>query len=289
GSDAPDGLTGTTADDPATSTSPTEHEALNELSRINNLLVDVHRQLAAQTSELERANRRKNELLGMAAHDLRNPIGTIQGYAETLHRVAAGQLGDYAQLTLGAIERNTQRMLRLVNDLLQLSELEDASPRLHLSECDLAAVARRVVDAHRLAAQAKDIDLQADLPEAPVILFADIDKIEQVTANLVSNAIKYTPASGRVEVEVEQDGELGVLRVRDNGLGIPADEQGRLFEPFVRLSPTPTGGESSTGLGLAIVRRLVEAHEGEITVRSASGTGSTFTVRLPLEFRLAVD
>ncbi|MDX1658741.1 MAG: HAMP domain-containing sensor histidine kinase [Nitriliruptorales bacterium] len=258
-----------------------EEEALDELSRINNLLVDLHRQLARRTSDLEQVNRQKNELLAMAVHDLRNPITTIQGFAETMRVHAGERLRGPERIAVESIERNSQRMARLVDDLLQLSAIEDAAPQLELQDTDLADLTRATVLAHEILAEKKEIALEVDAPDE-LVLQADGDKLEQVIANLVSNAVKYTPSGGRVQVTLTAAGDHAELTVSDTGVGIPEHEQQHLFEPFTRLSSEPTGGEVSTGLGLAIVHRIVSAHGGAIEVRSRAGEGSTFTVRLPL-------
>jgi signal transduction histidine kinase len=242
-------------------------QVYDELSQLNNELINLQRELVKKNVELEKLNQLKDQFLGMAAHDLRTPLGLIWSYSEFLLDETAG-LGQKQREFLSTIRSSSEFMLHLVDDLL--------------APGDLGSLAERNVALNGLLAEKKDIrlSLQRD-EELPHILF-DGPKIEQVLNNLISNAVKYSYPGSLVEVSVRQ-GEGGVvLAVQDHGQGIPSDEQGQLFRAFGKTSVRGTAGEKSTGLGLAIARRIVLEHGGKIWVESQEGQGSTFYVWLPV-------
>ncbi len=255
-----------------------EASALDELSRLNNELVNLQRDLARQNRALERLNEEKNTLLGIAAHDLRNPIASIKGHAALL--LEAELDPEQRRRALEAIGRVSEHMLSLVNDLLDVSVIESGRLELRRERCDLSALLERRVEFFRLLGERKAIRVVARL--APALeLAVDPTRFEQVVDNLISNAVKYSPHGSTVEVELSP-GERGAqLVVRDHGPGLSEEDQRRLFGTFQRLSAKPTGGERSTGLGLAITQRVVAAHGGTIAVASTPGEGATFTVLLP--------
>lgn len=259
-------------------------EILEELTRVNNDLVDAHRELERSTAQLARANERMNELLGMTAHDLRGPIGTIGSFAETLRHRASDRLDPTEQLVLERISHSSKRMLNLVEDLLSLSAADHGGLVLDRQPCDFVNLVRTSVELAQVVADGKGITIAADLPDHPVQILADEDKLEQVLSNLLSNATKYSPREAIVEVDVSVDDDV-VLRVADHGVGIPEDELEGIFTPFNKTSSKPTAGESSTGLGLAIVERIVHAHGGRIDVTSKVDVGTTVTVKLPKSTR----
>lgn len=258
-------------------------ELLDELSRLNNELVTTQRELERRGAELARANEEKNALLGMAAHDLRNPIGAIGGLAETLRIHAADRLDERERMILERIESSSRRMATLVNDLLVLSqsEADRGGPVIEHAVCDLASIVETSVEIARMAAEHKDIGIDVVGTDHPVELVGDAGKLEQIATNLLTNAIKYSHRGGKVSVVLEASHDAVVLRVIDRGVGIPVDEQASIFTAFTKAGPRPTEGEASSGLGLAIVQRLVHGHGGTIDVRSQPGSGSIFTVTLP--------
>jgi signal transduction histidine kinase len=256
---------------------------LEDYGELNSELVNLHRELARRTAQLEDAIEQKNQLIGMAAHDLRNPIGAIRGFAQLLLARLSDRLDDREHMILTRIERSSDHMLDLVNDLLQLAELERTglTVAIDVAELDLAALVVQSIEVEAVLAEQKDITIELDLEKDELLAVVDERKIEQVLANLLSNAVKFSEPGSPVEVVLGLDGEVVVLEVRDEGPGIPAEDQGRIFEPFARASVRPTAGERSTGLGLAIVRRIVEGHGGRIEIDTAVGVGSTFRVLLP--------
>jgi signal transduction histidine kinase len=254
----------------------------DELTRLNNELTTLQRETAGKSAALEHSNREKNELLGTVAHDLRNPLGVISGYARLLLGGVLGPLNEKQRAILATIESSSRFMADIVDGLVDLSAIEAGEVRLTCTEIDLPAAIREDVELNGIAAAAKGIAVEVgDLP--PVSLRADRSKLRQVVNNLVDNAVKFSHSGSVVRVTAAVAGREVRVVVADQGQGIPAAELGGLFEPFARASPRGTAGEKSTGLGLAIVRHIVEAHGGRITVESEIGKGSTFAFTLPLD------
>ncbi len=253
----------------------------NELTLVNNELANVQRELAAQNVMLARLNEEKNRLLGMAAHDLRTPIGVIRMYSEFLEEEIAGSLTSEQKSFLAVIHSSSNFMLQLINDLLDVSAIGAGRLSLKREPTDLESLIRRIVEMNHALGARKRIGVKFLSPGRPVVARVDSGKIEQVLNNLISNAIKFSHPDTTVEVALGIDDGNDFVRVEDQGQGIPAEELNRLFEPFVTSSVQATAGERSTGLGLAIVRRIVEGHGGTISVRSEVGRGSAFTFTLP--------
>lgn len=271
-------------------------EALYEdLSRVNNELANLQRELVRKNVELARLNEAKNQWLGMAAHDLRTPLGVIQNYAEFLLEEAGPRLSREHVRFLELIHRSSEFSHRLVGDLLDVSMIESGELRLDLQAVDLPALVRHSVALHGVLAAKKAIRIVFDeaavepaSPPLPAVqaVQADAAKLQQVLTNLIDNAVKFSHPHGEVRVRLGREthpaSDHAVVTVSDRGPGIPADELGKLFKPFGRARVRSTAGEASTGLGLAIARRIVEGHGGQMTLASTLGVGSTFGFRLPL-------
>ncbi len=231
--------------------------------------------------ELLELNEAKNRFLGMAAHDLRSPIGIVQSFATLLREQTFGPLEARQKEILERMELSCGLMLQLIDDLLDVSAIEAGRVDLVPVETPLGAFLERVVDVNRMLAAGKAMELDLEMPPGlPAIAF-DPRRIEQVINNLLSNAVKFSRPGTRVRIRARVEGERAVVSVADEGPGIPQAEADRLFHDFVRTSVRPTGGEKSTGLGLSIVRRLVTAHGGDAWVESRVGKGSTFSFSLP--------
>ncbi|MES1243352.1 MAG: HAMP domain-containing sensor histidine kinase [Acidobacteriota bacterium] len=253
----------------------------DELSRLNNDLATTQRELAKSNVALGVLNRQKNEFLGIAAHDLRNPLEVILTYSRFLLDEAAGSLDPEHLEFVRTIRSSSEFMLRLVEDLLDVARIESGTLELDLTAVDLGALVERNVALNRVLAGKKGtrIELRCDPSLPPLVL--DEAKIEQVLNNLIGNAVKYSPPGSTVEVRVEDGPEGAAISVRDQGQGLMPEEIERLFHPFERGRARSTAGEKSTGLGLAIVKRIVEGHRGEVRVESAEGGGAVFRVLLP--------
>jgi PAS domain S-box-containing protein len=248
--------------------------------RAENTLAHQALQLSLQNERLRELDRLKDEFIGSVSHELRTPLTSIIGYVELLRDESGGgpQLSYFAE----AIERNAQRLLRLVGDLLFLSGMQSGELALEFHSADLTEIATSVVDEMRSQAERKHIDLALSVTAAPR-LAVDSARIAQLVSNLISNAVKFTADGGRVEVSLGSEGGQAVLAVADTGIGIPAAERELIFDRFYRTAIATQQAIPGTGLGLTITRAIAEAHHGTITVDSEEGRGSTFTVFLPLD------
>lgn len=225
-----------------------------------------------------------HELPGSAAPDLRSPLMVIAGYADLLFKDEAtlNLLPETRQQALHAIHRVSDFMLRLLNDMLDLSVIESGRVELHPAPVELAALLHDSLAMHARAAATKNIALLFDPDSAPVTIIADSLKLRQAVDNLLSNAIKFSPPDTAISIgSSTQPGKTWIV-VRDQGPGSPPADIDRLFQPFAPGGNSPTGGETSTGLGLVITRRIAAAHGGRVWAESAPGKSSTFTIELPV-------
>jgi signal transduction histidine kinase/CheY-like chemotaxis protein len=253
-------------------------ERTAELTRAN------HR-LAAQSGELRRANRLKGEILGTVAHDLKNPLGVILGRTEILNELVARTPPDVSPMRaqIGHIRDSATRLTEMVNSLIKDAMNDALDITIRGDAFDLAALVREVAAANEALAARKGQALVCDAPERLVVT-GDPDRLREAVDNLVSNAIKYSPAGSPVSVVARALGSEVEVSVRDRGPGLSPEDMDRLFGRFQRLSAKPTGGESSTGLGLFIVKRIVELHGGRVAAHSDGvGQGATFALVLPWE------
>ena len=232
---------------------------------------------------LKRLYDAQETILHLVTHDVKAPIGHIQLLTELLQdQLDAAQLApDQApdrERFLALIRQACANANKLLQDVLLLGAL-DAAP-LQLQPTDLGALLAQRLAVHRLVAHDKGLTLALEVPPQPVTANLNADLFGRVVDNLVSNALKFTPAGGRITVGLrEQEGRV-LLRVQDSGIGIPKELQARLFEKFSALSRVGVGGEASTGLGLFITRQIVQQHRGKIWVESQEGEGTCFVVEL---------
>lgn len=264
---------------------PKPFNAREVLARIrshlqNQLLVAEQQRLVDQ---LSRANAAKNRFLGMAAHDLRNPLASIRGLAEFLRDGVVGALTSEQLDLITTIHDASQSMLEMVNDLLDVATIEAGELKLTLAPHDIVEIVAKSVALTNIEAAKKNTRVQLQAAVARLELPIDAAKIKQVIDNLLSNAVKYSPPGSTVTIVVDRDARRSTcsFSVRDEGPGIPANERDNLFKDFGRLSVQPTGGEKSTGLGLAICRKIVEAHRGAIEAENLPTRGCEFRVSLP--------
>jgi two-component system, sensor histidine kinase and response regulator len=254
--------------------------------RAEQALLDQAQQLSLQNERLRELDGMKDEFIGLVSHELRTPLTSIIGYVKLLRddRTSEASADQYAEV----IQRNSQRLLRLVEDLLFLSQTHSGTMQVELRTADLAEIADGAVAEMRPEAERKDIALvfsPACAPRLPV----DATRIAQLLGNLISNAVKFTPSGGKVEVKVGTDGGKAVLEVSDTGVGIPAADRDRIFDRFFRSAIATQQVIPGTGLGLTIAKNITAAHHGAITVDSDEGRGSTFRIWLPLEQVPAAD
>jgi PAS domain S-box-containing protein len=230
---------------------------------------------------LEDADRRKDEFLATLAHELRNPLAPLRNSLAILQR-SGDDPATFAKAS-GVMERQLGHLVRLIDDLLDVSRISLDKLTLRLELADLAAVLEHAVEASRPAAERAGHVLEVRLPERPVKLEADRARLSQLFSNLVGNACKFTPDGGHVVVDARVEGERAVVSVRDDGIGIAAERIGGVFEMFSQIDNSLERTHGGLGIGLALVRRLVEMHGGSVVAKSAGlGEGSEFVVTLPL-------
>jgi signal transduction histidine kinase len=257
-----------------------QHDGLyDEISHLNNNLVAAQRELAKRNAELGRLNQEKNRFLGMAAHELRNPLHTILGYSEFL--MEDDVASDERQEFLKIISDMSRYMAHIVDDLLDIAKIEAGELNLECQPISLGELITQNIARNRSLAARKQLEVVCELAEEVRPVTVDSAKIEQVLNNLISNAIKFSTAGKKIVIRLALAGENCLISVSDEGCGIPLDKQPHLFEPF-KKGQAGTAGEKSIGLGLVVVKRIVEGHGGRIWFESQVGRGTTFFVSLPL-------
>jgi len=242
-------------------------DALDELTDLFNAMLD----------KIEGLVTAMRGALDNVSHDLRTPLTRLRGTAE-MALAGPADLDRYREALADCVEE-TDRVLQMLNALMDISEAESGALQLRRERVPLSEVVERAVDLYREVAEAKGVRLAVEAAD-DVAVTADRTRLEQAAANLIDNAVKYTPAGGLVDVEIGRTGSAALLRVRDTGPGIPADELPRIFDRLFRGDRSRA--ERGLGLGLSLVKAIVEAHGGTVAVDSSVGAGSTFTVALPL-------
>ena len=281
-----------TAGNPA---APLESSDITEVERLAAAFREMRDRLAERTRESERlamelraraetlaeSDRRKDEFLAMLAHELRNPLGAIANASYVLEQIGSAEAP--MQRAVAVIQRQIQHLVRLVDDLLDISRITRGKIELRRQPVDLREAVRGAVEMTRPMVESKEHALRVHLPSEPLPLHADVTRLEQALGNLVRNAAKYTESGGRIEVSADRrDGEAVVV-IRDNGIGIGPDLLPRIFDLFIQGEQSLDRSGGGLGIGLTLVRRLVEMHGGRVEARSdGEGKGSEFSVHLPL-------
>ncbi|MCA1591823.1 MAG: ATP-binding protein [Acidobacteria bacterium] len=264
-------------------------EKREQLEQLNRKLEESNHELNEANAKLRELSEMKEEFLALTTHDLRSPLTVISG---VINFFTSGRLGDLTveqKNMVTMMERNTQNLIELVNDLLDASKLESGTMRLEFSSTELRVLVSELHEGMEHMAQEKGITLEEKIPEDLPPLRADRAKLRRVVVNLLSNALKFTPNGGRVEVSAEPSGDMVRISVKDTGVGIQPDDLARLFDKFEQARSRATRGEKGTGLGLYITRQLVELHGGEIEVQSEVGRGSTFSFTIPVADKAMSD
>jgi len=257
-------------------------EKNRELELANKQLRLAQEELERSNEALLRLNEQKNMLLGMAAHDLRNPLYLIEGYSDFLMKHEDPPLAEAHRTIVASIQSSSAFMVQMINDLLDVHIIETGNFTLNIAEGDFLRELDRVVDMQRFVASTKSIEITVSKPPAMEPFAFDAARLQQLMNNLLDNAIKFSFPGSVIEVTVTSDGEQMRFAVQDHGPGIPEKEIRKLFLPFSTTSVKPTGKEKSTGLGLAIAATIVEKHGGKIWVESTVDKGSRFSFQLPL-------
>jgi PAS domain S-box-containing protein len=237
------------------------------------------RELAEQNERLRELDRMKDDFVASVSHELRTPLTSIRGYLELVRE--DGGLDEEQDRMLGIVDRNADRLLGLVTDLLFIAEVDAGKLTLERNRVQLGDVAGESVEAASPHARAAEIELNLDADDH-LVVDGDRTRLAQVFDNLISNAIKFTPAGGRIDVHVFRSDAVAVVEVSDTGNGIPEDEREHLFERFFRTSGAIRAAVQGTGLGLAIVGAIAASHGGTVSCERADGGGAKFRVSLPL-------
>jgi signal transduction histidine kinase len=234
--------------------------------------------LAQQNERLLELDELKDEFISLVSHELRTPLTSIHGYLELL---LDGGLDDEQRSYLGIIDRNSNRLLGLVSDLLLLTQIEAGELVFDFGPVDLEEIVQECIESSSPAFESSDIQLAMSTERVPLVRGHRV-RLVQVVDNLISNALKFTPRGGRVDVRLSAENGAAVIEVEDTGLGISDNEQQRLFERFFRSSQATKNQIPGSGLGLTISKAIVERHGGQIELESSEGVGTTVRVRLPL-------
>ncbi len=250
---------------------------------LNNELNNLTRELQKKNIQLDQLNQLKNQFLGMAAHDLRNPISSILTFSEFVLESDDYEISDDLRKILELIKNSSDFMLRLLEELLDVVKIESGKLQLNYENVRIEDFLRKNIELNALLAEKKQINLAVNIPQPLPEIAIDPVKIEQVLNNLISNAIKFSFNETTVTVSAFSTDQHVLISVSDQGQGIPEHELNKVFVPFSKLSVQGTAGEKSTGLGLSIVKRIVTGHLGRIWVESQVGKGSSFYFTLPLK------
>jgi len=242
-------------------------EYIDEIKKSNQKLLDL--------------NHLKNKFLGMASHDLRNPIVSIRGFSEMLLSEDFGPLNDSQKEFISTTNDVSNEMLALLNELLDISIIESGKLQMELRPGKLHQLVDQSVKRNIVNAEKKDIQLHSTLDNIGELIY-DEKRIKQVIENLLSNAIKFSEKGRHIYIYLKQENQWARVSIKDEGPGLSSEDQSKLFGEFQRLSSQPTDGEKSTGLGLSIVKKIIDLHGGKIGVKSKLGSGSTFFFELPL-------
>ncbi len=238
--------------------------------------------VCARNEELRRLDRLKYDLIASVSHELRNPLTSIRGYLELVLDGEVGELTEEQRRYLSVVDRNAERLLRVVGDLLLSAQVEAGEIALECRMTDLDQLVREAVEAARPLAAEHEVEIELDA-ERMGLLNGDPARLAQSLDNLVMNALKFTPPGGRVDVRTSLEGGVAVLEVADTGIGISEEDQQRLFQRFFRAEGAILNAIEGTGLGLAIAKAIIDSHGGRLSVRSTAGLGTTFRMELPTE------
>ena len=248
------------------------------LEREQELVVKRQRRLV---EELRTADKAKNDFISTISHELRTPLTSIVGYLEMLEDGYGGKLSENQTSMLDVIDRNSRRLLNLIEDVLTLSRIESGSFKGRAVAVEVAGLVGGAVQTFVPTARTKNLEVTVDVPKEVGWIRGDQSQLERVLLNIISNAVKFTPEGGKINVHGYKQDERVTVSVSDTGIGIPVQEQHRLFSRFFRASSAEDHAIQGTGLGLTIVKSIVERHGGSIAVQSSDGNGTTVILEFP--------
>jgi signal transduction histidine kinase len=241
----------------------------------------LFREIQDKSHQLEIANQHKSEFLANMSHELRTPLNAVIGFSEVLIERMFGELNDKQADYLNDIHSSGKHLLSLINDILDLSKIEAGRMELDIDDFDVPAALANALTLVRERAQRHDITLSLQVAPEVGELRADERKLKQIMLNLLTNAVKFTPDGGRVDVSAQLANGVLEVAVADTGIGIAVEDQAAVFEEFRQVGRHYTNKQEGTGLGLSLTKRFVELHGGTIRVQSEPGQGSTFSFTLP--------
>lgn len=256
--------------------------ALEESNRtLEQRVIQRTHELQVALNKLAELDKLKTNIIANISHELRTPLTHIKGYQELLLAGAMGDLSPEVSNTLVTIRRSTERLERLIEDLINFSQMSKGDVALRLIEADLNRMVANVLKHSQPKADEKNITLTAKLPDTPAVIRMDEEKISWVVLQLLDNAIKFTKPEGNVTVTIRQEPIGYRISVEDTGIGIPAEKMDEIFEPFHQLDGSSTRRYGGTGLGLSLVKQIIESHHSQINVSSEVGKYSKFEFTLP--------
>jgi signal transduction histidine kinase len=238
-------------------------------------------EIARDITENKRQEQLKNEFIATVSHELRTPLTSIQGALGVLASGPADPLPDRVKRMIAIALDNCRRLVRIVNDILDIERMESGLMTLVRKPVELRGLIAQAVQASQSAAEDHHVAIRIESPRDPITIMTDPDRLAQVLANLLSNAIKFSPPDGEVVVGVEQADQCARIHVRDHGPGIPQEYRHRIFDKFVQVDATDQRRRGGTGLGLSIARQIVLQLNGTIDFETGAGCGTTFTIALP--------
>jgi len=241
------------------------------------------RQLTMALKEVQELSKRKNDFISSVSHELRTPLTSIKGYAAILLAGKLGSVPDEIKERLGKINRHSDELVHMVNDLLDISRIESGKVDMKMENLELTPIVEKVADLLSEQLKTKNIAFSSQIPGDCQKILADRRQIERVFINLLGNALKFTPQNGKISVSAQQVNKTIQVDIADSGFGIPEDDQENIFKEFYRVDNTINQEVKGTGLGLTLVKHIIEAHQGKIWVKSKLGKGSTFSFTLKLE------
>jgi signal transduction histidine kinase len=259
-----------------------------ELEQTNSRLIDrvkelkmLYNELQKRVQELTQANRAKNEFLSIVSHELRTPLTSITGFLSVLLDEEAGPLNEQQKRFLTITKQSSHRLNFLISDLLDISRIEAGKLNLEMEACSLREILQKSVEGLKKTAVEKKIQLALDDSAALPNIWGDPSRLQQVSDNLISNAIKFTPSGGTIRVSAAEKGDFIKVSVTDNGPGLSLEEQEKVFDMFYQADASTRRSNGGAGLGLAIARGIISMHGGQLWVESVKGTGSTFSFMVP--------
>ncbi len=254
------------------------HLTISHLMKENSELIY---KLQCSNEELKTLNDDKNRFLGMAVHDIRNPLNSIKGFSEILMEDEEEPLTEEQEESVEIIHDVSISMLDLINDLLDINSIQRGELKLKPEKGMLKETIEKQVKINKKIADKKHISINSTFADMAEMSF-DHSKVAQVIDNLISNAIKYSPSNSSIHIKTSLEDGMAKVSVKDSGEGLSKEDQEKICTPFQKLSARPTNGESSTGLGLSIVKKILDTHNGELSIESELGKGSTFSFTIPV-------